>query len=96
MHKDCFETWQETLLNVLTSSREAQKKVRNWSEKQKVQHLWKQGYSLVSAYCGCRCGEGTLRKDLNWVALRSSSSGNSGERSCHIILMRGSLVFMFV
>lgn len=81
MHKDCFETWQETLLNVLTSSREAQKKVRNWSEKQKIQHLWKQGFSLVSAHCGCRCGEGTLRKDLNWVALRSSSSANSGPNS---------------
>ena len=24
MHKDCFETWQESLLNILTSSREAQ------------------------------------------------------------------------
>ena len=80
MHKDCFETWQETLLNVLTSSREAQKKVRNWSEKQKVQYLWKQGYGLVSAHCGCRCEEGNLRKDLNWVPLRSSSSGNSGEK----------------
>ena len=83
MHKDCFETWQETLLNVLTSSREAQKKVRSWSDKQKVQHLWKQGYGLVSAHCGCRCEEGNLRKDLNWVPLRSSSSGNSGERNYH-------------
>jgi len=79
MHSDCFETWQQELVvKYFNRSKEGQKKTRNWSEKQKLQNLWKpQGYSLVSEACGCNCGGGFLRKDLNWIPPKSSSS-NSG------------------
>jgi len=82
LHSDCFETWQQELIvKYFNRSKEGQKKTRNWSEKQKLQNLWKpQGYSLVSEACACNCGGGLLRKDLNWIPPKSSSS-NSGQNS---------------
>ena len=82
MHRDCFETWQDSILNYLNKTKEGQKKVRNWSEKQKLQNLWKpQGYNLVIEACSCRCGGGQLRKDLNWVPPKASNnSGNINSR----------------
>jgi len=80
MHRDCFETWQDSILNYLNKTKEGQRKVRNWSEKQKLQNLWKpQGYNLVIEACSCRCGGGQLRKDLNWVPPKSAN--NSGPNS---------------
>ena len=79
MHRECFEVWQESVLNYLNKLKDGQKKTRNWSDKQKLQNLWKQGYNLVIEACGCRCGHGHLRKDLNWMPPKSQS--NSGPNS---------------
>ena len=76
MHSECFEVWQNNLLSQLNKTKEGQKKLRNWSEKQKLQNLWKQqGYNLVIDACHCKCGEGSLRKDLNWVPPKPTGSG---------------------
>ena len=76
MHSDCFEVWQSSLLSHLNKSKEGQKKLRNWSERQKLQNLWKpQGYNLVIDACRCKCGGGSLRKDLNWVPPKPTGSG---------------------
>ena len=76
MHSECFEVWQNSLLSQLNKTKEGQKKLRNWSEKQKFQNLWKQqGYNLVIDACHCKCGEGSLRKDLNWVPPKPTGSG---------------------
>ena len=76
MHSECFEVWQSNLLSQLNKTKEGQKKLRNWPEKQKLQNLWKpQGYNLVIDACQCQCGGGSLRKDLNWVPPKPTSSG---------------------
>jgi len=76
MHAECFEVWQNSLLNHLNKSKEGQKKLRHWSEKQKYQNLWKQqGYSLVVESCSCKCGGGTLRKHLTWIPPKATNSG---------------------
>ena len=76
MHSECFEVWQNNLLSYLNKTKEGQKKLRNWSEKQKLQNLWKQqGYNLVIDACHCKCGGGSLRKDLNWVPPKPTGSG---------------------
>ena len=76
MHSECFEVWQSNLLSLLNKTKEGQKKLRNWSEKQKLQNLWKpQGYNLVIDACHCKCGGGSLRKDLNWVPPKPTTSG---------------------
>ncbi|KAL7644506.1 UNVERIFIED_CONTAM: hypothetical protein RMT77_005338 [Armadillidium vulgare] len=63
MHKECFQAWEQHLLNFLRSCGRA----RSWSEKQRLQNLWtKRGYDLAYRACGCLCGRGHLRKDLNW------------------------------
>ncbi|RWS11289.1 Headcase-like protein [Dinothrombium tinctorium] len=65
MHKECFEVWEETVLTFLRSTGRA----RSWSEKQRLQNLWtKKGYDLAYKACGCKCGKGHLRKDLDWIA----------------------------
>lgn len=82
MHQDCFDAWQHLIINQLNKTRE--KKVRNWTERQKLQNLWKpQGYNLVIEACACKCGSGQLRKDLNWTPPQPSSS--SGMRECRIV-----------
>lgn len=63
MHLECFEQWEQSVLNYLKSIGRA----RSWSEKQRQQNLWtKKGYDLVYKVCGCRCGRGYIKKDLDW------------------------------
>ncbi|XP_075553387.1 hdc homolog, cell cycle regulator [Dermacentor variabilis] len=64
MHRTCFEEWESSVLSFLRSTGRA----RSWSEKQRLQNLWtKKGYDLAYKACGCRCGKGHLRKDLDWI-----------------------------
>ncbi|XP_071044395.1 headcase protein [Parasteatoda tepidariorum] len=64
MHKLCFDQWEDTVLTFLRSTGRA----RSWSEKQRLQNLWtKKGYDLAYKACGCKCGKGHLRKDLDWL-----------------------------
>lgn len=64
MHKLCFDHWEYTVLTFLRSTGRA----RSWSEKQRLQNLWtKKGYDLAYKACGCKCGKGHLRKDLDWT-----------------------------
>jgi hypothetical protein len=63
MHRECFEQWEEGVLSYLKTIGRA----RSWSEKQRQQNLWnKKGYDLVYKVCGCRCGRGHIKKDLDW------------------------------
>lgn len=64
MHLQCFEAWEKTVLAYLRSSGRS----RPWSGKQKLQNIWtKKAYDVVFKACGCKCGSGHVRKDLNWV-----------------------------
>lgn len=64
MHRECFETWEQSVLTYLKSCGRA----RSWSERQRHQNLWtKKGYDLAFKACGCKCGRGHLKKDLDWV-----------------------------
>ncbi|XP_075214971.1 hdc homolog, cell cycle regulator isoform X2 [Lycorma delicatula] len=64
MHRECFDEWEQTVLTYLKSCGRA----RSWSERQRHQNLWtKKGYDLAFKACGCRCGKGHLKKDLDWV-----------------------------
>lgn len=64
MHAECFEQWEQSVLNYLKSIGRA----RSWSDKQRQQNLWtKKGYDLVYKVCGCRCGRGHIKKDLDWA-----------------------------
>ncbi|XP_050081885.1 headcase protein [Anopheles aquasalis] len=85
MHRECFEQWEEGILGYLKSIGRA----RSWSEKQRQQNLWtKKGYDLVYKMCGCKCGRGHLKKDLDWIvpttaslfgrALIGTGGGNNG------------------
>lgn len=70
MHRECFEHWEEGVLNYLKSIGRA----RSWSDKQRQQNLWtKKGYDLVFKACTCKCARGHLRKDLDWIPPTSSS-----------------------
>lgn len=63
MHRECFDTWEEGVLTYLKSIGRA----RSWSDRQRHQNLWtKKGYDLVFKACGCKCGRGHLKKDLDW------------------------------
>jgi hypothetical protein len=63
MHRECFDAWEQTVLTYLKSCGRA----RSWSEKQRHQNLWtKKGYDLAYKACGCKCGRGHLKKDLDW------------------------------
>jgi hypothetical protein len=65
MHLECFNEWEGTVLNFLSSTGRA----RSWSAKQRSQNLWtKKGYDLAFKACDCQCGKGHLRKDLDWVS----------------------------
>lgn len=65
MHRECFDQFEQGVLTYLKSCGRA----RSWSERQRNQNLWtKKGYDLAYKACGCRCGRGHLRKDLDWVA----------------------------
>lgn len=64
MHRECFEQWEGGVLAYLKSCGRA----RSWSERQRHQNLWtKKGYDLAFKACGCRCGRGHLKKDLDWA-----------------------------
>ncbi|EFN61362.1 Headcase protein [Camponotus floridanus] len=64
MHRECFDAWEQTVLTYLKSCGRA----RSWSERQRHQNLWtKKGYDLAFKACGCRCGRGHLKKDLDWL-----------------------------
>jgi headcase protein len=64
MHAECFDHWEQSVLNYLKSIGRA----RSWSDKQRQQNLWtKKGYDLVYKVCGCRCGRGHMKKDLDWA-----------------------------
>lgn len=70
MHRECFDAWEQHVLNYLKSNGRA----RSWSEKQRQQNLWnKKGYDLVYKTCNCRCGRGHLKKDLDWIPPQSNS-----------------------
>lgn len=63
MHRECFELWEQGVLTYLKSCGRA----RSWSERQRHQNLWtKKGYDLAFKACGCLCGRGHLKKDLDW------------------------------
>lgn len=63
MHRECFDTWEQGVLSYLKSIGRA----RSWSDRQRHQNLWsKKGYDLVFKACGCKCGRGHLKKDLDW------------------------------
>ncbi|XP_059490907.1 headcase protein [Neocloeon triangulifer] len=64
MHQACFDSWEQQVLNFLRTCGRA----RSWSAKQRLQNLWtKKGYDLAFKACGCRCGRGHLKKDLDWT-----------------------------
>jgi hypothetical protein len=64
MHRECFDAWEQTVLTYLKNCGRA----RSWSERQRHQNLWtKKGYDLAFKACGCRCGRGHLKKDLDWM-----------------------------
>lgn len=64
MHRECFDQWEAGVLAYLKSCGRA----RSWSERQRHQNLWtKKGYDLAFKACGCRCGRGHLKKDLDWA-----------------------------
>lgn len=77
MHKECFEQWEESVLNFLRSTGRA----RSWSEKQRLQNLWtKKGYDLAYKACGCKCGKGHLRKDLDWIPPPASKKEDTSKK----------------
>ncbi|XP_067009194.1 headcase protein [Anabrus simplex] len=78
MHRECFDAWEQTVLTYLKSCGRA----RSWSERQRHQNLWtKKGYDLAFKACGCLCGRGHLKKDLDWVAPPPSNGVVGGGRA---------------
>jgi len=76
MHRSCFESWETAVLVYLRSCGRA----RSWSERQRQQNLWtKKGYDLAFKACGCVCGRGHLRKDLDWIAPKRTEHLTEGE-----------------
>ncbi|XP_048516939.1 headcase protein [Dendroctonus ponderosae] len=64
MHRECFDQWEQAVLSYLKTCGRA----RSWSERQRHQNLWtKKGYDLAYKACGCKCGRGHLKKDLDWM-----------------------------
>lgn len=71
MHRECFDAWEDGVLTYLKSIGRA----RSWSERQRQQNLWtKKGYDLVFKACGCKCGRGYLKKDLDWQQQMASAA----------------------
>lgn len=71
MHRECFEAWEDGVLTYLKSIGRA----RSWSDRQRQQNLWtKKGYDLVFKACGCKCGRGYLKKDMDWQATNDRNS----------------------
>lgn len=83
MHRECFDAWEASVLTYLKSCGRA----RSWSERQRHQNLWtKKGYDLAFKACGCKCGRGHLKKDLDWVppGQRSDDSNGSSGPGCGV------------
>lgn len=75
MHRECFESWEQSVLITLKTIGRA----RSWSDRQRLQNLWtKKGYDLVYKACGCKCGRGHIRKDLDWTAPPPSKASHNG------------------
>ncbi|XP_065838161.1 headcase protein homolog [Oscarella lobularis] len=65
MHAACFDTFEQTIVNFLKGIGRA----RSWSDKQRRQNVWtKKGYDLAYKSCGCNCGKGYLKKDVDYQA----------------------------
>ncbi|XP_043210114.1 headcase protein-like [Amphibalanus amphitrite] len=81
MHRQCFDNWEDGVLAYLKSCGRA----RSWSEKQRHQNLWtKKGYDLAFKACGCRCGRGHLKKDLDWTnSSKTNDEDNTKRRKKH-------------
>ena len=74
MHRECFDQWEQGVISYLKSIGRA----RSWSDKQRQQNLWnKKGYDLVYKACGCRCGRGHIKKNLDWTPPATSLFGGS-------------------
>jgi len=79
MHADCFDGWEQGVLDYLKSSGKA----RCLTDKQSRLTLWtKRGYELAYKACLCACMQGHLRKDLSWSPPSSvnSSTDSEGDR----------------
>lgn len=67
MHLQCFYEWESSILVQFNCIGRA----RSWNEKQCRQNMWnKKGYDLAFRFCSCRCGQGHLRKDVDWYQVR--------------------------
>ncbi|XP_063237706.1 headcase protein [Bacillus rossius redtenbacheri] len=74
MHRECFEQWEAGVLTYLKSCGRA----RSWSERQRHQNLWtKKGYDLAFKACGCLCGRGHIKKDLDWGGEQQQEPGTT-------------------
>eukprot|EP00118_Oscarella_pearsei_P025157 m.307629 g.307629 ORF g.307629 m.307629 type:complete len:451 (+) comp42553_c0_seq1:253-1605(+) len=63
MHAACFDAFEQTIVNFLKGIGRA----RSWSDKQRRQNIWtKRGYDLAYKSCGCKCGKGYLKKDIDY------------------------------
>ena len=73
MHAACFAAFEEHALNCLRGTSRG----RSWSEKQRKQNLWtKKGYDLISKFCTCKCGKGTVRRETAPLALETAGAKN--------------------
>uniref|UniRef100_A0A6V7HXS1 Headcase N-terminal domain-containing protein n=1 Tax=Bracon brevicornis TaxID=1563983 RepID=A0A6V7HXS1_9HYME len=78
MHRECFDAWEQTVLTYLKNCGRA----RSWSERQRHQNLWtKKGYDLAFKACGCRCGRGHLKKDLDWMPPGLTTPGSRNDEA---------------
>ncbi|XP_067901638.1 headcase protein homolog isoform X1 [Heterodontus francisci] len=67
MHLQCFYEWESSILVQFNCIGRA----RSWNEKQCRQNMWtKKGYDLAFRFCSCRCGQGHLKKDVDWYQAR--------------------------
>eukprot|EP00041_Stephanoeca_diplocostata_P026925 m.733985 g.733985 ORF g.733985 m.733985 type:complete len:440 (-) comp23077_c0_seq4:1385-2704(-) len=63
MHKECFRAFEDQVLKFMRVTGRAQ----SWSEEMRRNNVWtKKGYNIVKKFCKCRCGDGNLRRDINW------------------------------
>ena len=75
MHTACFQAFEEAALACL----KAQGRHKGWSDRQRLQNLWtKKGHDLVLKACECSCGQGHLRKDLEWMPETAQQQAQNG------------------
>jgi len=65
VHNKCFEKFEASLVVYISKYRMS----REWSEKQKLNSIWADRgkyacYDLVVKLCGCKCGHGYIKRDL--------------------------------